>query len=117
MRLAESTASNMNLHLRERWHSFCHSQFVADLKVALVVWSVIVWLDGVDIPVFVVEFGAPIGLPAPKSGVGYVVSTITAQAAARAGRTTVDLFTPDGTPVRDANGQIIGVHALAKAGA
>lgn len=44
MRLAESTASNMNLHLRERWHSFCHSQFVADLKVALVVWSVIVWL-------------------------------------------------------------------------
>ena len=74
-------------------------------------------IDGVDIPVFVVEFGAPIGLPAPKSGVGYVVSTITAQAAARAGRTTVDLFPPDGTPVRDANGQIIGVHALAKAGA
>ena len=70
-------------------------------------------IDGVDIPVF--EFA--VGLPAPKSGVGYVVSTITAQAAARAGRTTVDLFTPDGTPVRDANGQIIGVHALAKAGA
>ena len=44
MRLAESTASNMNLHLRERWHSFCHPQFVAHLKVALVVWSVIVWL-------------------------------------------------------------------------
>ena len=55
-------------------------------------------IDGVDIPVFVVEFGAPHRPARPKSGVGYVVSTITAQAAARAGRTTVDLFTPDGSP-------------------
>lgn len=69
---------------------------------------------GVEIPVVVVEFGAPIDLPDPADGVQLIVSTITAQSAAQAGRTTADLLTPDGAPVRDADGQILGVRALAR---
>lgn len=69
--------------------------------------------EGSSIPVVKTEFGG-VELPEPTEGVVYIVSNITVQAAKAVGRSTEDLLFPSGVPVRDANGQIIGVRALAR---
>lgn len=70
---------------------------------------------GVQIPLVETVFGAVEGLPEPDGETMYVVSLITAQAAIASGRGGSDLLYPSGVPVRDANGQILGVRALARA--
>lgn len=70
--------------------------------------------DGASIPCVRTVFGG-VELPEPTEGVAYIVSNITVQAAKAVGRTTGDLLFPSGVPVRDADGQIIGVRALARA--
>jgi len=70
--------------------------------------------DSASIPVVRTEFGG-VELPEPTEGVVYIVSMITAQAAKAVGRSVEDLLFPSGIPIRDANGQIIGVRALARA--
>lgn len=68
--------------------------------------------DGLSVPVVRTEYGQPVGLPEPEKGVFYVVSALTAQAAARAGRTTSDLLLIAHT-VRDADGNILGCTRFA----
>ena len=70
--------------------------------------------EGSLIPVVKTEFGG-VELPEPTEGVAYIVSNITVQAAKAVGRSVEDLLFPSGVPVRDANGQIVGVRALARA--
>jgi hypothetical protein len=70
--------------------------------------------DGASIPVVKTEFGG-VELPEPTEGVVYIVSNITVQAAKAVGRSTADLLFPSGIPIRDAQGQIVGVRALARA--
>jgi len=70
--------------------------------------------DGASIPVVKTEFGG-VELPELAEGVVYIVSMITVQAAKAVGRSVEDLLFPSGIPIRDANGQIIGVRALARA--
>lgn len=70
--------------------------------------------DGSSIPVVLTEFGG-VELPEPTEEVAYIVSTITVQAAKAVGRPVWDLLFPSGVPIRDANGQIVGVRALARA--
>lgn len=70
--------------------------------------------EGASILVVKTEFGG-VELPEPTEGVAYIVSNITVQVAKAVGRSVEDLFFPSGVPVRDANGQIIGVRALARA--
>ena len=65
------------------------------------------------VPVFVKTYGEPIGLPAPEDGTLLIVSTLTAQAAKRAGRDTSDLLVP-AHPVRDKEGRIIGCAGFAR---
>lgn len=65
------------------------------------------------IPTSTVLFSGVEGLPEPRPGVCYVVSTITAEAAEASGRATDDLLTP-GEQVRDAAGRIIGCRSLAR---
>lgn len=69
--------------------------------------------DVEGLPVFVNTYGAPVNLPAPESGKAYIVSALTAQAAAQSGRTTADLYVVTRT-VRNAAGQIIGAAGLAQ---
>ena len=69
---------------------------------------------GSSIPCVRTEFGG-VELPEPTEGVAYIVSNITVQAAQAVGRSVEDLLFPSGVPLRDANGQIIGVRALARA--
>jgi hypothetical protein len=64
---------------------------------------------GVVVPLVTVELGAVTGLPDPAEGIGYVVSRITAEAAA--GRD--DVFCPDGQVIGP-DGRIIGCRALAR---
>ena len=72
-------------------------------------------LDGSLVPCVRTELGG-VELPEPTEEVVFIVSNITVQAAKAIGRSTEDLFFPSGVPLRDANGQIIGVRALAHAG-
>ena len=62
---------------------------------------------GEKFPVTRTTFGTPDGVPAPQWKRMYVLSLITAQAAAAAGRPTDDLLTV-GETVRDSEGVIIG---------
>ena len=65
-------------------------------------------IDGMTIPVVRNTYGQLVGVPAPTPGVGYVVSSLAAQAAPQRG----DLFVPT-RPVRDEQGRIIAATALA----
>lgn len=67
-------------------------------------------VDGVQIPVNQIGFGAVQDLPAPQDGVLFVVSSLVANAA-KGYRS--DLLTVDDA-VRDAGGNIIGCRALAR---
>lgn len=64
------------------------------------------------IPIRRVEYGAPVGLPDPEPGVGYLVSVIAAQAIRRHCPHRTDVFVSS-DPVRDETGRIIGCRALA----
>jgi hypothetical protein len=66
-------------------------------------------VDGVQIPVNQIGFGAVQDLPAPQDGVLFVVSSLVANAA----KDRQDLLTVDDA-VRDAGGNIIGCRALAR---
>jgi hypothetical protein len=66
-------------------------------------------IDELDIPVRAIEYGEPSGLPESEVGVTYIVSRVTAQAAADRS----DLVFPD-DEVRDSDGQIIGCRSLAR---
>ncbi len=67
-------------------------------------------IEDVKIPVFRNEFSNNvIGLPAPKKGVGYIVSRLVAETI----KDRDDLFIVDAT-VRDDKGRVIGATALAK---
>jgi hypothetical protein len=66
----------------------------------------------VNIPLVWVTFSAPVDLPEPASGTYLIVAPVTAQAAQRAGRRTVDLLTPAGL-VWDEQGRVVGCRALA----
>lgn len=71
--------------------------------------------DGYDVvPVWKATFGPPAGLPSwrPRP-YGCIVSRITAEAAAAAGRRTDDLLIPDEI-VRDVDGIPIGCRAFAR---
>lgn len=68
-------------------------------------------LDGV--PVYRMRYTDPIDLPDYEPGIVYIVSALTAQAAARAGRDTRDLYMV-AHPVRDAAGNVIGCTALSQ---
>lgn len=59
------------------------------------------------IPVFRMEYGAPVDLPDPEEGVYYVVSAITATAARESGRITSDLLLTANL-VRDEAGRVVG---------
>lgn len=72
-------------------------------------------IDGVLVPVVQTVYEGTDGLPEPTEGVRFIVSSITIEAARAAGRVTNDLLFPSGFAKRDANGQIIGVSALAQA--
>lgn len=69
--------------------------------------------DGLSIPICRMVYGAPVDLPEPEEGVGYIVSAITANAAKAAGRPTDDLFITAGM-IRDEQGNIIGCTGFAK---
>lgn len=69
-------------------------------------------IDGV--PVVRTVFGQVEGLPEPTDGTMYIVSSLTATAARRSGRTTEDLLIP-GRMVRDEEGVILGCQALSRA--
>ncbi len=62
-----------------------------------------------DMPVLEVRQGDVIGLPGPLDGVYYIVSRVTAEAAA--GRD--DVLFPHGE-IRDGTGRIVGVRRLAR---
>lgn len=66
-------------------------------------------VDGVQIPVNQIGFGAVQDLPAPQDGVLFVVSSLVANAA----KDRTDLLTVDDA-VRDAAGNIVGARALAR---
>lgn len=77
--------------------------------------SVIVDDGSVDgIPVVRTSYGLVEGLPEPIDGTMYIVSSLTATAARRSGRTTEDLLIP-GRMVRDEEGVILGCQALSRA--
>lgn len=67
-----------------------------------------------DLPITSVVYDGVEGLPAPTPDTYYIVSTITAEAALRVDPTRVDLLTP-GTPVRDAQGRVVGATSLRRA--
>lgn len=64
-------------------------------------------IDGIQITSTV--FGEVEGLPEPKEGVVYIVSSLVAQAA----KDRTDVFIPDDT-VRDEQGNIIGCRSLGR---
>ena len=68
---------------------------------------------GVEILVVVVEFGAPIDLPDPADGAADRVDDHRAVRGAGGPHHRRPPH-PDGAPVRDADGQILGVRALAR---
>ena len=59
------------------------------------------------------EFGAALGLPEPRKGMDFLVSSIAARAALAHGRTTADLLIPS-KPVRDGQNRVIGCRAFAR---
>lgn len=67
-------------------------------------------VNGIDITRVI--FGEPIDLPDTADDTFYVVSRITIESAAAAGRTTDDLLTTDRL-VRDEAGRIIGCESFA----
>lgn len=64
------------------------------------------------IPLVKSTFGIPVDLPDYERGTYLIVSSITANAAKAAGRTTKDLLLTS-VPVRDVSGAIIGCKAFA----
>lgn len=68
-------------------------------------------VDGHEVPIRLVSYGDLTGLPEPRPGVAYIVSSLAAQAAV--GRT--DVFVPT-DPIRDGEGRIVGCRALARTG-
>lgn len=66
-------------------------------------------VDGHEVPVRLVAYGDITGLPEPRAGVAYIVSSIAAQAAV--GRE--DVLVPT-DPIRDGEGRIVGCRALAR---
>jgi len=67
------------------------------------------------IPVYNCEFGNVEGIPEPKEGVIYIVSTLVRQALTRRGEIRADVIAPDTSPdsvVRDKEGKTIGVRAF-----
>lgn len=77
--------------------------------------SVIVDDGTVDgIPVVRTSYGLVEDLPAPINGTMHIVSSLTATAAKRSGRTTDDLLIP-GRMVRNEEGVILGCQALSRA--
>ena len=68
-----------------------------------------VFIDGKFIPVYKNKFGSVENLPDPKPDTLYVVSSIVAQAVSN----RKDVVVPDDS-VRDEQGSIIGVRALAQ---
>ena len=75
----------------------------------------IVLEDGTQMPTSWVTYTRVDDLPAPQTGVYYVVSMVAAQAAAATHRSTDDLLTP-GEQVRDDSGRIVGCRSLARFG-
>ncbi len=55
--------------------------------------------------------GIVVDMPDPEYGIGYIVSSMVAEAAASTGRT--DLFVPDKL-VRDEGGRVVGAAGLAR---
>ncbi len=66
-----------------------------------------------NIPLVALEYSEVVGLPDPAPGIYYVVSTMTARAAAMHGRTTHDLLLT-ARLVRDNGGRIIGCCAFSQ---
>lgn len=66
------------------------------------------------IPTTTVDYGELVDLPDPTPGTWYVVSGVTAAAAARSARGAADLLVP-GQQIRDAGGRVIGCSSLARA--
>ena len=64
--------------------------------------------DGLGIPVIRVVYGRLEGVPPPQEGIGYIVSSLAAQAAPE----RRDLFIP-ARPIRDEQGRIVAAQALA----
>lgn len=64
-------------------------------------------VNGIELPLTRTVFGEVQDLPDPVNGIKLIVSLVTANAAAAAGRTTDDLLIV-GETVRDAEGRIIG---------
>lgn len=91
-------------------------QFVASGRIARVatVREVIETVDsgGYLIPVTRVRFAAVEGLPETVPGVGYIVSSIVAQAVPE----RTDVFVPDDL-IRDTEGRVVGCRSLARVGA
>ncbi len=67
--------------------------------------------DNMSVGTMIVRYDGVRDLPDPVSGVGYIVSVLTALAAQMAGRTVADLYYP-GSLVRDIAGRVIGCEAL-----
>lgn len=65
------------------------------------------------VPLYTPTYGQVRGLPDPAPGVSYIVSLLTAQAAAASGRTTSDLYAVAQT-VRDTGGRIVGCLGLSQ---
>ena len=72
-------------------------------------------MDGVSVPVFTRKPGRVIGLPEPKEGVAYLVSSMVLD---NLPEPRDDVYAPDTgkTAERDENGQIIAVTRLIKKG-
>ena len=70
-------------------------------------------VDGMSVPVCHMKYGNPVDLPEPADDTAYIVSAITANAAAASGRTVDDLYIVTGV-VRDITGAIIGCTGLSK---
>jgi hypothetical protein len=72
-----------------------------------------VTINGAAVPIVRTKYGAPVDLPAPVDGVYLIVSLLTANAAAAAGRPTHDLLLTSGA-VRDNDGRIVGCRQFAR---
>lgn len=64
------------------------------------------------VPLTKMEYGEPVGLPEKRENTMFIVSAITATAAAKSGRETDDLLIPAGV-VRDERGIVIGCTKFA----
>ena len=65
-----------------------------------------------NIPVYRMEFGAPVGLPEPQSDTICVVSSLTAAAVKQFFPDRTDIYVP-GKQLRDETGKIVGCEGLA----